>query len=715
MAVLQKIRDRAGIFVIIFVGVALVLFIVDHQTLQSIFYKRDTMIGEINGKKLDYNKDYLRHYNFHRNYISLLNYISTGKFELQEGQDDQVSNFAWNDLVSENVFDPIPEKIGINISDEELAEYLYGAKMHYIIYNNPIFYNQERTALDTARVRQFFESPEDSPEYNIIADYIKRNIIKDVIKNKFDNLISKGTYIPTAFAKMDYEQKNTKFDVEVLTKSYSTIKDDDVNVSIEDLKAYYNEHLYLFENVENSRDLDYVVFDVIPSSGDTLTVKQKIEELYAKALELSKNNDTLRKREIPYFINKDEIPNIILAIDESFFNKPKGTITEIILDNNTYTFSEIVDVDERADSIKMEYKAVFVSPEQDIERCREIADSLIQAEKNPTNILAIQELENDSLFQNTPKYEWQELGDWQAENTGFLIGIENQLGKTLSSNVYKANPGYIENLETENGIFIFKLTDITAKHRKIKLYTENREIHPSNETQSVYKREAEMFLTSIKNADDFENAVNNAGLYKRIATVKELDKRISNIEQVREVVQWAFKEDTKTGSIYDRVFYSSDKYIVFKVSGVKTKGIAAFEEVEAKIKLEVIKNKKAETLMAGFDIKSNNMATIAQSNGLVVDTVTNIGFSDYSVRQFGIEPKIIGTVVAIEQNKVSDVIKGNSGVYVVNVISKVSAPEKSDYTSEQLGLMRVQAGQVMRISEALKKKANIQDYRIKFM
>ena len=232
----------------------------------------------------------------------------------------------------------------------------------------------------------------------------------------------------------------------------------------------------------------------------------------------------------------------------------------------------------------------------------------------------------------------------------------------------------------------------------------------------MYKKEAEQFLTSARTAEEFDNAVNEKGLYKRLATVRELDRKISNIENVRDVVQWAFGKEVKNGTIYDKVFSGNDKYVVLKVSGVKNKGIASFEEVEEKIKPEVIRNKKAEMLTADFkDLNSNNMAKIAQSNGLNIDTLNNIGFSDYSARQFGMEPNLVGTIAAIEQNKVSDVIKGNQGVYVVNVFNKIPAPDKSDYTSEKLGLMRVQAGQVMRISEALKKKANIEDYRIKFM
>lgn len=85
MALLQKIRNKAGVFVIIFVGIALFLFIIDPTTFQHFFQKNSTDIAAINGENVDY-KEFDEFSNSHRNYLLAIHALQ-GKSSLEAEED----------------------------------------------------------------------------------------------------------------------------------------------------------------------------------------------------------------------------------------------------------------------------------------------------------------------------------------------------------------------------------------------------------------------------------------------------------------------------------------------------------------------------------------------------------------------------------------------------------------------------------------------------
>jgi peptidyl-prolyl cis-trans isomerase D len=156
---------------------------------------------------------------------------------------------------------------------------------------------------------------------------------------------------------------------------------------------------------------------------------------------------------------------------------------------------------------------------------------------------------------------------------------------------------------------------------------------------------------------------------------------------------------------------------VVKISAIREKGVAPFENVKETIEPIVIKNKKAEMLIAELnkDIAANmQIGAISEKYGKTLDTITNVSFSSFSLPGIGIEPNVNAVVSTIELNKLSQPIKGNNGVMIVKVINKVTAPEKTDFTQEKLSMMRNQASQVYRLFEAFEKKAEIVDNRARY-
>lgn len=699
MALLQKIRNRAGIFVIIFVGIALFLFIIDPTTFQHFFQKQSTDIAEINGKSVDY-KEFEEFFNSHRDFLV----VAQQKSSLDSEEDEKIRTQAWNDVLQKYLLEPYFEEVGLSVSDVELEDLMYGSNIHYVILQN--FTDQQTGAVDTAQIRNFFESAGDDARYSIIADYWKMIIKKDRLSTKYDNMIAKGFYTPKRLAEMDYNEKNSMSDFIYIVRPYKSIPDEQIKVSDEEMKKYYDEHQYMFVEDKASRDIEYVVFEVVPSAEDSLAALEEVQELYSEFIKLEEGHVDFASRysefkSDPRFVAESQL---MPSLPAGFFNLEVGTVTDIILDGSVYYFSRIDKVAQRPDSVMASHILIVPSDSVSIEVCRVKADSLMNLINKGADFASLAVVNSDDTGS---KGKGGDLG-WFTD--GMMVTEFNEA-------CFNGKKGDLVIAETQFGVHIIKIYDQTKPLKKITLATVNKEIHFSDRTANLYFSKASSFAADNTTAKKFDEAIVKEKYIKRIASkLSDLDNRISGVENAREIVRWVYKPETKKDDI-SSVFNFTDKYIVVKVSAVREKGVLPLADVKETIQPIVMKNKKAEKLIAELnnDIKANSdLFTIAEKYGTLVDTVTNASFGAFSFPGIGIEPNLNAVAAAIHANKLSEPVKGNNGVYVIKVINQMPAPAKTDFAAEQLGLMRNQASQIYKVFETIEKRADISDFRSKY-
>lgn len=699
MAVLQKIRNRAGVLVIIFVGVALFLFIIDPTTFQQLFVKNDTSIAEIDGEEVEYS-DFQEFYDQHREFLL----VAQRKSNLEAEEDKSIREQAWNDVLQKYLLEPAYEEVGLSVSDAELEDMLYGSNIHYIILQN--FTDQQTGQVDTASIRSFFERSGEDPTYQVISEYWKSVIKRDRIRTKYNNMVSKGFYTPTAIAKMDYQDKNNMYDFEYVYRAYKEIPDENIKVTDSDLKSYYDEHQYMFVEDAKSRDIEYIVFDVLPSAEDSATIKADIEDMHAEFIELEDGQADYASRysEVGYrqiFISPKDLP---AGLNPEFFDAELGTTSDIIMANNTYYFTSIIDIAERPDSVNASHILFIPNDSITIEDCYTKADSIKKLIEDGEDF-AILALMNSEDPGSQP----------QGGNLGWFT--DGMMVPEFNEACFAGKTGDISIVETQFGVHIVKIDEQSEYSRKIKLATVAKEIRFSDRTSNFYFSQASNFSANNNTSKKFDEAVIKDQLIKRVADkLNELDSEIPGIENAREIIRWVYGDEAKVGDV-STVFHFTDKFIVVKISAIREKGVAPFENVKETIEPIVIKNKKAEMLIAELnkDIAANmQIGAISEKYGKTLDTITNVSFSSFSLPGIGIEPNVNAVVSTIELNKLSQPIKGNNGVMIVKVINKVTAPEKTDFTQEKLSMMRNQASQVYRLFEAFEKKAEIVDNRARY-
>jgi peptidyl-prolyl cis-trans isomerase D len=696
MAVLQKIRNRAGVLIIVFVGVALFLFIVDPSTFEGLVNKQETNIAEINGEKIPYTE-------YQNEVERLTSFVKEAqqKSSLDSETINEIRSTVWDQLMNEYLLAETIDELGIGVSQDEMENLLWGSNIHPIIRQN--FADPQTSQIDTAYVKQFFSQADQDQRMKIIADYFKESIERDRIDTKYETLLKKGLYVPTPLAKEEYFNSNTKVDFAYMGKMYKSIPDEDVEIKQADLQAYYDDHEYMFENEESTREIEYVSFDIIPTAEDSAKLVLELNELKTRFANTDDNrafvqmhSDNIVRQQ---YFTSEEIPG---DYGEAIFEKEPDYISDIIKTDTTYMIFKLVGVETIPDSVKARH--ILIQPDS--------TTSLEQAHAKIDSLKS--EIEAGASFERMAS---QFSTDQSAQNGGDLGWFgPGQMVKAFNDACFYNEAGDIEVVESQFGVHLIKIEEQAESTKQAQLAIVNKDIDYSNDTYQKTYADASRFASNSNTAKAFDEAVVEKHLVKKIASgIKENDRNISGLEYPRDIIKWAYRAEK--GDVSE-VFESGDKFVVAKLTSIQNEGIAPLEQVQEDVERIVMKKKKADMLIGNIEKamkNSDKLAVIAGNLEEPIDTAKNISFGSFSVPRLGIEPKLIGRAANIEPHKLDGPIEGNNGVYLYKVTQKTEAPATDDYSQQQISIKSQLSNRVgYELLDAIKKASKIEDNRNKF-
>jgi peptidyl-prolyl cis-trans isomerase D len=523
------------------------------------------------------------------------------------------------------------------------------------------------------------------------------------------SLVGKGYYMPKALAQKDYQLKNQKAKFTYVSQSFTLISDSAVTLTDKDYQAYYEKNKKSYEQ-EESRDLDYVIFEVQPSAADREEASKAINKLYT---DMQAANDLVdfvnfnsEERYDSTFKKKGSLP---IQIDSILFNSAIGTMVGPILDNNTYTIAKLVDVQTRPDSLKashilIAYKDAFGA--QDVKRTKEqakkLADSIFAAAKGDKK--KFEDLALKYSNDPTAKEKKGDLG-WFAD--GNMVYPFNKA-------VLDAKVGDITKAESQFGFHVINVTGKTTPSKKVRVALVKQTITPSNKTRQEIYTQASSFAGQNRTTEAFNKAVADQSLNKRTKDfTSAMEMGLPGIETGREVVRWAFSQDVKAGDVSD-VKDIDGKYVVVNLKKIKAKGIASLEDLKQSIEPMIKKEKKIEMLAEKMSkVGATNLAALAQNLNAKVDTASDITFFTYNLPGAGREPRVLGEVFSMNQGETSKPIKGENFAFVVRVEEFTDAPAKSDLSAEARQLEGSFNARISNsIIRTLEKLADVKDNRV---
>nr|WP_311453545.1 peptidylprolyl isomerase [uncultured Prevotella sp.] len=714
MAALGKIRSKGGILVAA-IGLALFAFLAEEAFRSCNGIKSETrqQIGEILGEKISV-----------QDYQKLIDeYQSAIKFTMQrdnltEDELNQVKDQVWQQLVNNRVLEADAKKVGLTVTEQELSNVLNDGT-NPMLAQTP-FVNQQTGRFDINALQQFLDGynkakASNSPQLEqmqTIYDYwlfVEKNLRTQLLGQKYQALLASCVLSNKAEAKMAFKDNNEESDIQLASLAYSTIKDADVKVTDEDLKAKYEELKPAFRQNTETRDIKFVDYQIKASASDRNAIVKDMNELQKQlatatdpSMVISKSGSMIPYLGLPVSSKAyQQYPDIASKID----SLAVGTtgVTENKQDN-TLNIIRVMSKAQLPDSVQFRQIQVAANTP---EEAHAKADSIQKALAGGADFVAIAK-----RYGQTGEKVWFTGQQYEAAPS---MSEDN---RTYIEALLNGEVNAIQNVALTQGNIILQVVDKKAMKTKTTAAIIKKLIDFSKATRSdAYNKFSEFVAKSTTAADLEKNASKYGYHVQSLNDVSTSEHYVAGVHGTRDALKWLF--DAKQGDVSPLYECGdNDHLMVIVLSAIHPKGYRSWDDPQVKeiLKREVIKDKKAEKLMA--KLKGVNSIAAAQAKGAKVSTVSQITFAAPAFVQAtgSAEPALSGAVAATAAGKFSkNPVKGNAGVYVFQVVKKaLRAGSKYNETMAMQQAAQQNMQFLSNFMQDLILKANVVDNRYLF-
>ncbi|NOY95776.1 MAG: peptidylprolyl isomerase [Chlorobi bacterium] len=706
MATLQTIRNRAGLLIGIVIFMALVAFILGDmlRSGSSMFRKSQMEIAEIDGESIQY-PDFQKKVEEIGNMYKL----NSGQSQIDENTWVQIREQAWQGIVRDVLMSDVYKGLGLEVSADELYDMVQGRNIHPIV--RQIFSNPNTGQVDRAAIVRFLKNLETgvSPEQRSYWLYLEKQITDDRMLTKYNNLVQKGLYVTTEEAQNTLDNNNHQVSFDYIALNYSSVPDSAVEVTERDLKKYYNSHQNEYKQERTCR-IEYVTFPVTPSKQDDQHAKEWIDEIKADFTTAEDNAQFVNSNSDvsfdPTWKKESELPEDIANWIFTEGAKENDVYGPYFKDG-AYRLEKVIKIAMMPDSVKARHILLRVEKGTGIEAKEALADSLKTA------------IENGSDFATLATQFSDDTGS--AIKGGDLGWFgRNQMVKPFEEAAFNAKVKEVTIVKSQYGIHIIQTTKRGIETRQVQIASLVRNVVPSDATYQKIYTKASKFASENTNLEEFDAAIAEKHLTKKVAVLHENDRTIAGLDKPRSLVRAAF--ETKEGELIadsrgSTIFELSDNFVIAALVEANEEGVAPFEDVKVRVELAVIKEKKGELLKEKATAalnESNDFAVVAQELNSEIKTAENLNFNSFSIPGTGVEPALIGTVSGLEADEVSKAIVGNNGVYIAKVTA-INEGVNTDLVAEQNRLMQSMGYRARyEAYKARQSAAEIIDKRFKF-
>ena len=710
MAALGKIRKR-GVTLVIIIGLGLFAFIAEEafRSCEATKNQQRQQVGEVLGNKINV-QEFQALVDEYQEVIKM----TQGRDNLSEEELNQVKDQVWNQFINDQLISNEAEKLGLTVTDEELQNILKEGT-NPMLRQSP-FVNQQTGRFDVTMLTKFLGeykknagNPQLAESYERIYKYwqfIEKQLRSQTLAQKFQGLVVGSLLSNPVSAKMSFDAQNQENDILLASIPYSSINDNDVQVSDADIKAKFDAEKEMYKQTMETRDFKYVDFQVLPSAADRDALMKTMNEAYEKLQSGANPAEVVRKSQslIPYtgiVATKNAFPRDIINRFDSMSVGETSRPFETTSDN-TLNVVKLIAKTQAPDSI--EYRQIQVTGET-LEAIRKTADSITTALKAGANFEELAKKygqEGKSQWLTSAMYENSNSMDEESKN--YLASI-NALGVNE-----------VKNLEFSQGNIVMQVLSRKAMVDKYDVAVIKHTIDFSKGTYSDAYNKFSQYVSENKTLADLEKNADKFGF--KVLERKDIfnsEHNVVGLRSTREAMKWLF--DAKEGEVSPLYECgNNDHLLVLALTKIHHIGYRDLESVKDMLKTEVLNDKKFELIKTKYaNVKS---LADAQKAGAKVDSVNQITFgAPVFVQATGAsEPALSGAVAGVKQGEFSPaLVKGNAGAYLFQVNRKAAREgEKFDAKAVEMRLQQQAAQAASRFVSELYQKANVVDNRYLF-
>ena len=609
MAVLETIRVKFGILISVLIAIALLSFIVDFGTIQSLSSTSSKYdVGEIDGKSISYT-DFQAE-------IEKITAISEMNGNPVQGEEAlaMVRQQAWQQFVNDYLFIPAAKAAGFSVGEEEMYKLVSGEMYSALLMQ--AFQGQLNKEL-LVQIESEVEADE-TGRMRLFWDNLLEAVNTDQFYAKYQSLFAKSSFSNALALAEQVKDNNTTFDVEFVVVPFGFANDTTIVVSDKEIKDFYKENKDQFKQIA-SRDIEYIVIDIVPSADDVVAANNAIAAVYEdfKAAEnmknflLSKSERQLDKK----WYKEGELKSVSSEVDAFVTAARVGDVSPVYQNGNSFYAVKVMESANVPEQVEVKY---------------------VQAGEGAEALLA------DAQAQ------------WVSQMDGFEDLMTTPKGNTV----------------TINGI-LFQVLDTKEPVLKKRVAILEKTAQPSDATRSACYAKANSVASKAGGKfEGFKKAVEEDGLYAHpYNKMPESANRLGSVEHTKEVTRWAF--EAKVGQVSSIISIDNKYYVVAALKAARKEGYTPVEEVAARIKSVLLQDKFAEKKTAEVAQKIEgltDLAAVAEALGTTVSSKEGVTFASFT--STGLDNKFIGAASVAEVGALNGPLQGNTGVYVYTVTDR---------------------------------------------
>lgn len=716
MAILNKIRQRS-LFLILVIALALFSFVLADLFKNSSGFssKKQNIVASVNGKDIE--RD------------AFMNLVENMQSQFGSSRSNtQVMNMVYDRELRKMILETQYDELGLSIERDKMRSLLEQNLSSYEEFKNEDgFFDENKLNEFIATLKQF---PDEVTAFGgtqinyALWTNFESNVAQSAKEQIYFNMVKAGVFATLTEGEQQYRLENDQVDIKYVQIPFSSIPDSTIVVTKSDINTYIKENESEFK-VEASRDIVFVEFKEVASLEDEKNIEQDLIKLIDDTEEYNANTKQTIKK--PGFKNTTDYTNFLAdhsatpydnrfvfkpSLPENFadslYNLDLNEIFGPYKDAGFMKLSKLVEEKNIPDSAEVRHILLpFVGSAR---AAATVTQTEEEAKKTADSILSIVKRDRTKFPQLVTEFS----SDQGSVTKGGIYDLHPYGTMVSEFNDFEFNgkKGDLKVVKTVFGFHIIEILDQTAPKKAIKLATITRAIEPSEKTVDDVFNKTSKFEIAVEDADFNTVAKKDNYTVNPVNGIKVLDENIPGLGEQRNIVRWAFNDETKVGDIR-RFSISSGGFVVVKLQANNPEGLMSIEKASITALPAIRKEKKA-TLIKN-KISATTLQDIASAENVTVQTANSINMKSPTLSGAGREPKVIGAAFALKENETSKAITGEKGIYFIEVVKVKPAVELPNYQANTNRLSTESANGINnKVYQALEDAAEIYDNRKTF-
>ncbi len=646
MGMMAKMRSLAPAFILT-VGGLFVLFMVisDSNVLEALGGGRTNNVGSINGEDITYEEFQ----------TAVDQQIENQKrqtgLDPDETEIDQIRDQVWDAIVTQKVFSQLIKKYGISITDQEIKDAILGE-------NPPDFLKQNFIDSLGNFNRQLYEQAIYDPQNKAALVQAEEYIRQSKLTQKLQSMVLASVNVGEDEVEKRFIDQNTNIEAEYILFDVNKIMDADINVTDEDLKAYYDKNLNIYK-IPPQRKLKFVLFRNVASAEDSQMVYKNLLNVKNSIVP----EDTASFSQLVGIYSETPDSKDTLAVNmltaeaiTAFKKSAAGEVVGPFATPQGYVLYKYFGSVPASD-ISVKASHILINQYGSDE------NNFAEANKIYQRIIAGESFEKLAKEYSKDPGSGSKGGDLGYFNKGMMV-------KEFEDAAFTGAVGVVQKpVKTTYGYHIIKVTD-RADRKYIVERIVNTVKQSASSRDKNFNDANDFSYLSNKNDFDAEAKIMNYNV-QETPFFTEQAVSIPTLGNNKRLIKFTFENSINTIS---DVFKVVNGYVVAKISEVENEKFRPFDELKEQIKPVVIREKKFEILKKTVNdvykkIGGDMTKAAAIDSNLKVQQTGNFT-PQGTIPSIGRDYAFINTALKLKLNTVSEPIKAARGFYILKVTKR---------------------------------------------